>query len=89
MEILLEKLKPGGRALDVGSGSGYLTACMTRALRHLGDDKGRVVGVEHQPELVRLSLRNVKADDESLIDSGQLILVGMLICVNYSDKLHF
>ena len=30
LEQLKENLMPGGRALDVGSGSGYLTACMTQ-----------------------------------------------------------
>ena len=28
LELLAEQLKEGNRALDVGSGSGYLTACM-------------------------------------------------------------
>lgn len=69
--------------MDVGSGSGYLTACMARALKHLGDVKGHVVGVEHQPELVKLGIKNVKADDESLIDSGQVILMGMRILLYF------
>lgn len=76
LELLMDKLKPGGRCLDVGSGSGYLTACFARALKHLGDDPGTVVGIEHHPELVKLSIKNVKSDDQSLIDSGQVILVG-------------
>ena len=28
LELLVDHLKEGNRALDVGSGSGYLTACM-------------------------------------------------------------
>lgn len=27
LEVLKDKLKPGAKALDVGSGTGYLTAC--------------------------------------------------------------
>lgn len=28
LDLLNDKLVPGARALDVGAGSGYLTACM-------------------------------------------------------------
>lgn len=28
LELLKEQLSPGKKALDVGSGSGYLTACL-------------------------------------------------------------
>ena len=27
LEVLKDKLKPGAKVLDVGSGTGYLTAC--------------------------------------------------------------
>lgn len=27
LEVLNDKLKPGAKALDIGSGTGYLTAC--------------------------------------------------------------
>ncbi|KAG2442321.1 hypothetical protein HXX76_002407 [Chlamydomonas incerta] len=42
LELLLPKLRPGARVLDVGSGSGYLTAC----LGLLVAPGGRVLGVE-------------------------------------------
>ncbi|KAJ2782880.1 hypothetical protein H4R18_002029 [Coemansia javaensis] len=48
LEHLREHLRPGMRALDVGSGSGYLTACMAAMV----GARGRVVGVDHIPELV-------------------------------------
>ena len=35
LETLAEHLKPGKRALDVGSGSGFLTACMALMVRCL------------------------------------------------------
>ena len=75
----------GAKALDVGSGSGYLTACMA----HMVGEKGHVygelngeslvfsvldqfchycAGVEHIPELVEFSLKNLKADNEKIMD---------------------
>lgn len=36
LELLREHLVPGERALDVGSGSGYLTACMAVMLGENG-----------------------------------------------------
>ncbi|KAF6750860.1 protein-L-isoaspartate O-methyltransferase, partial [Ephemerocybe angulata] len=53
-EHLREFLRPGMRALDIGSGSGYLVAVM----HHLVGDTGKVIGIEHIPELVK-SLQNV------------------------------
>ena len=41
LEILKDHLKPGMRALDVGSGSGYLTACMALMV----GTSGKVVGI--------------------------------------------
>ncbi|KAJ1801389.1 hypothetical protein LPJ59_000316 [Coemansia sp. RSA 2399] len=51
LEGLRDYLKPGMSALDVGSGSGYLTACMAAMV---GKD-GRVVGIDHISELVATS----------------------------------
>ena len=36
LELLKDNLKPGCRALDVGSGSGYLTVCMAHMVRRRG-----------------------------------------------------
>ena len=35
------------RFLDIGSGSGYLTVCLSKLI----NDQGVVVGIEHVPEL--------------------------------------
>ena len=43
LEWLKDVLKPGGRVLDVGSGSGYLCA----AFYEMMDRQGTVVGIEH------------------------------------------
>lgn len=75
--MLYDKLNPGGHVLDVGSGSGYLTACFARAVtRKNGSGAGLVVGIENQPPLVKLGIKNVMADDPSLIESGQVVIIG-------------
>ncbi|XP_073829036.1 protein-L-isoaspartate (D-aspartate) O-methyltransferase [Musca autumnalis] len=77
LEYLRDHIKPGHRVLDVGSGSGYLTACFWRYIKAQdGDhDNTRVVGIEHQAELVRQSIANLNIDDDSMLKSGKLIIV--------------
>lgn len=71
LELLSEHLKAGNRALDVGSGSGYLTACMG----HMVGDGGKAVGIDHIPELVEMARANLKSDSPELLDSGTVELV--------------
>ncbi|XP_028293588.1 l-isoaspartyl protein carboxyl methyltransferase, like isoform X1 [Gouania willdenowi] len=71
LELLSDKLTEGASALDVGSGSGYLTACFAR----MTGTSGRVVGIEHINELVEMSIRNVQADDPELLSSGRIKLI--------------
>jgi len=72
LELLKDHLKPGCRALDVGSGSGYLSVCMA----HLVGEEGRVVGIDHIPELVNQSVENIKRDGQAgMLDSGRLSMV--------------
>ncbi|GMF58415.1 unnamed protein product [Phytophthora fragariaefolia] len=55
------------RVLDVGAGSGYLTAC----LGHLVDqDGGRVFGIERIPQLAHLALKNIERADGDLVRRG-------------------
>ena len=65
LEILKHKLQPGAKVLDVGSGSGYLTACMAR----LVSPTGKVVGIDHIQELVDFSINNILNDDPQMIHS--------------------
>ena len=37
LELLRDHLKEGSHALDVGSGSGYLTACMALMVRYISN----------------------------------------------------
>lgn len=77
MEYLRDELKPGAHVLDVGSGSGYLTACFYRYIQVQGENiNTKVVGIEHQPELVKLSKRNLNNDDPQMLKSGKLLIVG-------------
>ncbi|XP_049595369.1 l-isoaspartyl protein carboxyl methyltransferase, like [Syngnathus scovelli] len=71
LELLSDKLTEGASALDVGSGSGYLTACFAR----MTGSNGRVVGIDHIDQLVQSSIRNIQADDPELITSGRVRLV--------------
>lgn len=57
-ENLLPFLKPGNKVLDVGSGSGYTCAVFHQLVK----EKGKVVGIDHIPELVDWSVGNLKRD---------------------------
>ena len=56
---------------DPISGSGYLTACMAEMV----GKTGKVVGIEHIPELVEQSKQNIKRGNADLLESGQVVLV--------------
>lgn len=71
LELLEHNLQPGMHALDVGSGTGYLTACFAMMV----GPQGRAVGVEHIPELVASSVSNVeKSAAAPLLKEGALSL---------------
>jgi len=72
MENLLPFLKPGSKVLDVGSGSGYLCA----VLHHLVGPTGKVVGIDHIPELVDWSVENLKKDGlGDQLTGGDIVMV--------------
>jgi len=58
----------GAKVLDVGSGSGYLTACMAYLVR----PNGKAIGIEHIQELVDRSIDNIKKNHKALFDEGLL-----------------
>ncbi|XP_003746908.1 protein-L-isoaspartate(D-aspartate) O-methyltransferase [Galendromus occidentalis] len=70
LEALRDHLPEGGRALDIGSGSGYLTACMAAMV----GPRGRAIGVDHIPQLVEMSVKNVKKKNKKMLETGQLQL---------------
>ena len=71
LELLREQLYEGASALDVGSGSGYLTACMA----HMVGESGCAVGIEHIQELNDLALKNVEKDCPDLLKSERAVFV--------------
>jgi protein-L-isoaspartate(D-aspartate) O-methyltransferase len=76
-EYLLTYLQPGSKVLDVGSGSGYLSAIF----HHLvspgdGQPTGKVVGIDHMAELVDWSVENLKRDGLGpALESGQIQMI--------------
>ncbi|KFK34124.1 hypothetical protein AALP_AA5G104400 [Arabis alpina] len=69
LQLLENHLKPGMRVLDVGSGTGYLTACFAVMV----GSEGRAIGVEHIPELVASSIKHIEASAASpLLKEGSL-----------------
>ncbi|ORX59603.1 pcmt1 protein [Hesseltinella vesiculosa] len=71
LEYLQDYLKPGMRGLDVGSGSGYLTACMAEMI----GPTGNVVGIDHIEELVAQSRVNVSKQHADWCNNGRVELV--------------
>ncbi|OAD61278.1 Protein-L-isoaspartate(D-aspartate) O-methyltransferase [Eufriesea mexicana] len=71
LEILEDKLCDGARALDVGSGSGYLTACMAIMI----GPNGLAIGMDHIPELEAFARENIQKDNPELLRSGRIQLV--------------
>jgi protein-L-isoaspartate(D-aspartate) O-methyltransferase len=55
------------RVLDVGAGSGYLTACLGHLVEQ---EEGRVFGIERIPQLAQLAQKNVQRADRELVARG-------------------
>lgn len=72
-ESLLDHLQPGSRALDIGSGSGYLTA----VLANLVGPEGTVVGIDHIQPLVDMATANMSKSEQGrrMLQSAQVKFV--------------
>ncbi|KAJ8676720.1 hypothetical protein QAD02_012507 [Eretmocerus hayati] len=71
LSFLTDRLTSNAKALDVGSGSGYLTACMA----HMVGPGGLVVGVEHIPELARQSMKNIQEGNPDFLREGRIKII--------------
>lgn len=63
LELLKDHLRPGARVLDVGVGSGFLSAAMAQMV----GEEGSVTGIDY-PELVELSRRNLAKSWRRLLE---------------------
>lgn len=68
LEALAPCCFPGARVLDVGCGTGYVTAVLAR----LVGPSGRVVAVDVVEDYVLRTERNVRRDDPRLWDAGSV-----------------
>ena len=59
LEWLHEKLKPGAKVLDIGSGSGFLIAAFYELVKMEQFEGAQVVGIEHIEPLTELSYNNL------------------------------
>ena len=66
LQLLEPFLRPGARVLDIGCGSGYLTACMAE----LVSPDGKVVGIENRQSLVDFATKNITNSYPNLIRSS-------------------
>lgn len=95
MELLLKQLSvPDARVLDVGAGSGYLTACFSRfGQAQSSNSKGLIVGIEHHPKLVEFAIGNLNSDDPTFLKDGKVKIIqgdGRLGCEEFGpyDAIH-
>ncbi|KAG0578065.1 hypothetical protein M758_5G196400 [Ceratodon purpureus] len=71
LSLLADHTKPGASVLDIGSGSGYLTAVFGLMV----GETGRTVGVERIPELVKRSIDAIKQTPAGhLMDKGRIVV---------------
>uniref|UniRef100_A0A914CMD3 Protein-L-isoaspartate O-methyltransferase n=1 Tax=Acrobeloides nanus TaxID=290746 RepID=A0A914CMD3_9BILA len=71
LHYLEDVIKNDSRILDVGSSSGYLVACFAKMI----GPKGKVVGIEHIPQLVQLSINNLKKNHATLLENGVVKII--------------
>jgi len=73
LDLLEDKLQPGARVLDVGSGSGFLSAVMGLLVL----PGGHVTGVEKVTDLAQRSVQSIQASQPDLLRDGTVnILAG-------------
>ena len=71
LEKLKNFLKPGGKSLDIGFGSGYLTVAMSKMM----DDQGTSYGIEHIKELCEFATKNISKNHKNLLNEGKVVLI--------------
>ena len=85
MDYLVPYLKDNCRALDVGSGSGYLTVAMSKMM----NDTGVVVGIEHISGLFEIGQKNINKNHSDLVKQGKIVLVNGDGRKGYKEKAQY
>ena len=75
LELASEKLAPGGKVLDVGSGTGILCAGFYEMVKSSSSTGARVVGIEHMDALVEESRMNLSKSYSKPLSDGSIKLV--------------
>lgn len=68
LDAIYKWLKPGARCLDIGSGTGYISACMAEMV----GPTGKVYGLEHIPYILEKSIEAIRINHADLLDDGIL-----------------
>jgi len=71
LEHLACNLKSGMTAMDIGTGSGYLTCCMAQMV----GSEGTVFGIDHIEELIDIATVNIIKHHSDLLQSHRLEMV--------------
>jgi len=70
-EILKDYVtRPKARILDVGCGSGYLSAVFAK----MAASDAKIIGIDYVPELVDFATKNMKKSNKDQLDSGKVEL---------------
>lgn len=71
LQRLQEALRPGARALDIGTGSGFIAACFAEMV---GKD-GKVFMLDHLPQILELARNNIKKGNPILLKQKRIVSV--------------
>jgi len=65
---LIDGLKPEGKALDIGCGSGYVSAMMAEAL----GPSGKVFTMDHIQEINDLAKKNIMKSHKEFLENDRI-----------------
>ncbi|KAL9641783.1 hypothetical protein ABK040_010471 [Willaertia magna] len=68
LELLKDYLKPGNRAMDVGSGSGYLISCFSEMMTTtttIDNNNTKIIGIEYVPSIYTFGLNNLQKQEKT------------------------
>jgi len=71
LQTLKDRMKPGARALDIGTGSGYVAACFAEMV----GKEGKVYMVDHIQQILDYAMNNIKKQNFILIKQKRIVPV--------------